>query len=85
MYPVDGRDSAERGLGCTDNRHLNYFAESTAMNVGGLYRNDKVSSPLMSATSVGAVIVLGVRESRIQGEGPQSVGKPEQTSRMLTR
>jgi hypothetical protein len=55
------------------NRHLNYLAESTVVNVGGLYRDGKVSSPPMTGISVGAAIVVGGRESQPQGEGPQEI------------
>jgi hypothetical protein len=68
-YPVAGRDSAKSGLGLIDNRHLNNLAKSISVNVGGFYQDDKVSSPPMTDRSVGGVIVVGVRESRIQGEG----------------
>jgi len=51
--------------------HLHTFAESIAMNVGGFGMNVKVSSPPMTYQSVGGVIVLGARESRVHGEGRQ--------------
>jgi len=76
------RDSAERGLGCMDNRHLNDLAESTFMN-----RRDphaEISSRSMNRVGVGAAIVVGGRESRPHGEGPQSVGSSKQTNRMIT-
>jgi hypothetical protein len=69
-------------MGFTDNRYLNYFIESINTNVGGLYRNVKVSSPPMTGISVGAVIVVGGWESQPQGEGRQSVGKPTKTNRI---
>jgi hypothetical protein len=68
-YLISIRDSAKRGLGFTDNRHLNYLVESINMNVGGFYQNAKVSSPPMTDRSVGGVIVVGARESRVHGEG----------------
>jgi hypothetical protein len=49
--------------------HLNTFAESITMNVGGPCGEG--CSPPMKRTGVGAAIVLGARESRVQGEGPQ--------------
>jgi hypothetical protein len=73
-YLISIRDSAKSGLGFTENRHLNYLVESINMNVGGFYQNDKVSSPPMTDKSVGAVIVVGGRESLPQGEGRQRVG-----------
>ena len=56
-----------------ENRHLNDLVESTAMNVGGFGMDVKVSSPPMTSQSVGGVIVVGVRESRAQGEGGQGI------------
>jgi len=52
------------------------------MNVGGLH--GEMSSPSMKRVSVGGVIVLGARKSRVQGEGRQLVGISTQNSRMLT-
>jgi len=46
------------------------------VNVGGLRQNAKVSSPPMSGVSVGGVIVVGTRESRVQGEGHQEFDVP---------
>lgn len=74
IYPTSGRDTAKSGTGCSDNRHLNYLAESILVNVGGSQQNEKVSSPPMSVVSVGAAIVVRTWESQVQGEGPQSVG-----------
>jgi hypothetical protein len=42
-YPADVRDTAKSGIGYIDNRHLNDLVESISVNVGGSYRNDKVS------------------------------------------
>jgi hypothetical protein len=67
-----------------DNRHLNNLAESISVNVGGFYRDVKVSSPPMTDRSVGGVIVVRARENREQGEGRQSIGKPAKTNRMQT-
>ena len=72
-YLISIRDSAKSGLGFTDNRHLNYFAESINMNGGGFYQDVKVSSPPMTDRSVGGVVVVRARESRVQGEGRQEV------------
>jgi hypothetical protein len=74
IYPVSGRDSSKRGLGCGGKCHLNYLAESILVNVGGRYQDAKVSSPQMLDSGVGAVIVVRGWESQPQGEGPQSVG-----------
>ena len=38
-YLISIRDSAKSGLGCLDNRHLNYFVESINGNVGDSYQN----------------------------------------------
>ena len=57
-YSADVRDTATSGIGLTDNRHLNYLAESISVNVGGSQQNVKASSLPMSAESVGGVIVL---------------------------
>ena len=51
--------------------HLNTLAESIAMNVGGPYAER--CSPAMNHRGVGAAIVVGARESRVQGEGPQGI------------
>jgi len=72
-YLADVRDSAKSGLGRMGNRHLRYLVESISVNVGGSDQNVKESSPLMSGLSVGGVIVVGARESRVQGEGHQGV------------
>jgi len=42
VYPVSVRDTAESGMGCTGNRHLNYLAEFTSTNVGGLHQDAKL-------------------------------------------
>lgn len=57
-YPAPVRDTAKSGMGVRGNRHLNYFAESFLMNLGGLHRDAKVSSPLTPCVSVGAAIVI---------------------------
>ena len=46
------------------------------MNVGGFPRNVKMSRPSRSAESVGAAIVLGARESRVQGKGRRGLTFP---------
>jgi len=75
-YSADMWDSAKSGLGHSDNRHLNYLVESISVNVGGPCQGVKASSPPIPDTGVGAAIVVGARESRAHGEGPQSVGSP---------
>jgi hypothetical protein len=44
------------------------------MNVGGSCMEG--SSPPMKCMSVGGVVVLGARESRVQGEGRQGIDTP---------
>ena len=83
IYPVDVRDTAESGIGQTDNRHLHYLAESIFVNVGGLLA--EVSSPPVKQASVGVTIVVRGWESQPQGEGSQSVGIPKQNNQMITR
>jgi len=73
-YPASIRDTAKRGIGCADNRHLNYFAKVNLMNMGSSLRNVKAGSQPMSRASVGATIVVRDRESLPHGEGSQSVG-----------
>jgi hypothetical protein len=70
-YPADIRDTAKSGMGCGDNHHLRYFAESIFVNVGGSRQNVKGSSLPMSVLSVGGSIVVRGRESRPHGEGGQ--------------
>jgi hypothetical protein len=84
-YPLTVRDTAKSGMGCMENHHLISFVESLYVNVGGLQADAKISSRSMLPASVGAAIVLGARESRVQGEGPQSVGILAHSNRMLTR
>ena len=92
-YPAPVRDTAKSGMGRMYNRHLSYLVESVSGNVGDARQDAKPSSPAMPAVRVGAAIVVGgvattrgERESRSQGEGPQSVGTSHcKRSRMPTR
>lgn len=68
-YLASIRDTAKSGLGLVDNCHLNYFVASIFMNVGGY--SAEVSSQPVKHYSVGGVIVVGARESRVHGEGRQ--------------
>jgi hypothetical protein len=70
-------------IGSSISPHLNGLVESIYMNVGGLLV--EVSSPPMKPVSVGGVIVLGGRESRLHGEGRQLVGISTHISRMRTQ
>jgi len=72
-YPSGVRDSAKSGLGLLGNRHLNNLAESAVMNVRGFPETEAITRR-GNLGSVGAAIVVGSRESRLQGEGRQSVG-----------
>jgi hypothetical protein len=74
----------EERLGSLTSSHLRASVEYIIVNVGGSGMDAKVSSPPMTYQSVGGVIVLGGRESRLQGEGRQLVGISTQNSRMLT-
>jgi hypothetical protein len=58
-------------LGSFGNRCLRYFAECIGVNVGGSHM--EMSNPSMKYASVGGVIVLGRRESRLHGEGRQGI------------
>ena len=60
-------------MGREGNRRLQYLVEFISVNVGGSDRNVKASSLSMSGMSGGGSIVLGARESRVQGEGSQGV------------
>src|SRR2546425_12532058 len=73
FYSDDARDSAKSGLGQIDNRHLNYLVEFISVNVGGSCQDVKASSLPMPDKSVGGVIVVGARESRVHGEGRQEI------------
>jgi hypothetical protein len=73
VYPASVRDSAKSGLGSAANRYLKYPRESDYVNTGGSHQDGKASSPPMLDESVGGSIVLGERESRVQGEGSQEV------------
>jgi hypothetical protein len=59
------------GIGSSGDRHLNDFAESVDVNVGGSHM--EMSSPSMKYASVGGPIVVRGRESRLQGEGGQGI------------
>jgi len=63
-------------LGSNLSHHLNTSVECIVVNVGGSGMDAKVSSPPMTYQSVGGVIVLGARESRVQGEGRQGIDVP---------
>lgn len=73
-YLTTVRDTVKNGNGCVRNRHLNHLAESINVNKGGSHRDDKECSHPMTDVSVGATIVVRARESRVHGEGSQSVG-----------
>jgi hypothetical protein len=60
-------------LGSSISPHLNASVEYITVNVGGSGMDVQVSSPPMTSQSVGGVIVLGARESRVHGEGRQGI------------
>jgi hypothetical protein len=70
-YPLTGRDTTQSGMGSIGNRHLHDLVECITMNVGGPYAER--CSPAMNHRGVGAAIVVGARESRVQGEGRQGI------------
>jgi hypothetical protein len=72
IYPVSAREP-QGAVGLIDNHHLNGLNESVDVNVGGLH--GEMSSPSMKRVSVGGSIVVGARESRVQGEGGQGTNR----------
>jgi hypothetical protein len=81
--PSDRSGFREERLGSVMSHHLNTSVEYIVVNVGGSCGEG--SSPPMKRMSVGGVIVLGGRESRLHGEGRQLVGISTQNNRMLTQ
>jgi hypothetical protein len=86
--PPDRLGFREERLGSFISHHLSASAEYTIVNVGGFdmdvtvdarrlparkSRCPKVCSPPKPYQSVGGVIVLGGRESRLHGEGRQGI------------
>jgi hypothetical protein len=69
VLPPDRSGYREERDGSPISHHLQASAESITMNVGGPYAER--CSPAMNHRGVGAAIVLGARESRVQGEGRQ--------------
>jgi hypothetical protein len=69
--PPDRPGFREERIGSEMSHHLNTSAEYIVVNVGGSHM--EMSSPSMKYASVGGVIVLGARESRVQGEGRQGI------------
>jgi hypothetical protein len=61
----------EERLGSLISHHLNASVEYIIVNVGGLCVEGY--SPPLKRMGVGAAIVLGARESRVQGEGRQGI------------
>jgi hypothetical protein len=75
IYPMSVQDTAKSGIGCRGNRCLHHLVERIGVNVGGPCGEG--SSPPVKRMSVGGVIVLGGRESRLQGEGRQGIDTPK--------
>jgi hypothetical protein len=71
--PADRSGFRDERLGTDISSHLTASVEYIVVNVGGLGMDAKVSSPPMTYQSVGGVIVLGGRESRLHGEGRQGI------------
>jgi hypothetical protein len=71
--PSDRSGFRKERLGLIISPRLNASVECVVVNVGGSGVDAKVSSPPMTSQSVGGVIVLGGRESRLQGEGRQGI------------
>ena len=74
--PSDRSEFRDERLGSHVSPHLRASVEYIVVNVGGSGMNAKVSSPPMTYQSVGGVIVLGRRESRLHGEGRQGIDVP---------
>jgi len=90
-YSDPVRDTAKSGIGCLDNRHLNYLVESIFVNVGEPHENVKGSSHPMSHVEVGAVIVVGGVTTILGDDNADHRAKdrsllefPAQISRVLT-
>jgi hypothetical protein len=79
-YCPSAQETAKSGERLEGNHHLRHLVESCHGNVGDPHVHVKVSSPPRARVGVGAAIVLGARESRVQGEGPQFVGTSRQTT-----
>ena len=71
VLPPDRSGYREERDGSGISHHLNTFAESIIMNVGG--PSVEECGPPVKPMGVGAAIVVGARESRVQGEGPQGI------------
>jgi hypothetical protein len=71
--PADRSGFRDERLGSMMSHHLTTSVEYIVVNVGGSGMDAKVSSPPMPYQSVGGVIVLGGRASRLQGEGRQGI------------
>lgn len=63
----------QRAAWVVHNRCLHYGVEFIIVNVGGYAWHVKVCCPPMSIHSVGGPLVVGARESRVQGEGGQEI------------
>jgi len=72
--PSDRSGFREERLGSQISPHLNTSVECTVVNVGGPCGEG--SSPPVKRVGVGGVVVLGGRESRLQGEGRQGIDAP---------
>jgi hypothetical protein len=69
--PTDRSGFRKERIGLMISPHLRASVEYIAVNVGGPCGEG--SSPPVKRMGVGGVIVLGGRESRLQGEGRQGI------------
>jgi hypothetical protein len=81
--PSDRSGLRNERIGSVMSPRLSVSVEYIVVNVGGSHM--EMSSPSMKYASVGGVIVLGGRESRLHGEGRQLVGISTQNNRMRTQ
>ena len=74
-YHVSAGDTAKSGVGRLVTSTYVVAFEDIHTNVGDLSQDAKVNCPPMPASGVGAIIVVGGRESLPHGKGWQLVGK----------
>lgn len=93
IYSVSTEEPTVVGIGCMVTATYVIALESIYVNMGdplhdvnGSGSTDEATRPKspMHVAGVSVAIVLGARESRAQGEGPQPVGVSERHNRMQT-
>jgi hypothetical protein len=77
--PSDRSGFREERIGSIISSHLSALVEYIVVNVGGSHM--EMSSPSMKYASVGGLIVVRGRESRLQGEGGQGIDARRTISR----